>query len=164
MLRCSIRLFTVVLLLLTSFRTAREVAAASATCKHVQGSLRETLVTSPCASLVGLCTVAQLIGNLRGEAHFTASSFIPSADTPNTGTIFATGDNLIVNAQFEGRRGTVATKSAAAFRPGSGDLVDLQTIIGGTGDFAGATGTIHTSGNFIGTSGESTFEGTVCLP
>src|SRR5439155_3786504 len=99
MLRCSFRLFTVVLLLLTSFRTAREVAAASATCKHVQGSLQETLVTSPCASLVGLCTVAQLIGNFRGEAHFTASSFISSVDTPLTGPELFTVDNLIVNVQ-----------------------------------------------------------------
>jgi len=141
---------------------AGEVASASSACKRVQGRLQETVVT-PCASPVGLCTVAQLIGNLSGEAHFTPLTFV-SADTPSIGTFFVTGDNLIVNAQLDGKRGTLSTKSAAAFRPLGGDLVDLQTIIGGTGDFAGATGTIHTSGNFIGTSGESTFEGTVCLP
>src|SRR5262245_28880567 len=137
MIRCSIRLFALVLLLLTSIRTSRDVvAAASPTCKHVQAILQET-ATSPCPIL---CSIGRLIGNVTGEARFVASTFVPS---PVAGTFFITGDTLIVNAQFEGRRGTVSTKNAAVFRPESGDLVDLQTIVGGTGDFSGATGTLQ---------------------
>jgi hypothetical protein len=161
MLRCSIRLFALVLLLLTSIRTSRDVAAAvSPTCRHVQGILQET-ATLPCPSPVGLCTIGRLIGNVTGEAHFVALTFDAS---PVAGTFFITGDTLIVNAQFEGRRGTVSTRNAAVFRPASGDLVDLQTIVGGTGDFSGATGTLQLTGTFVGTSGESTVEGTVCFP
>jgi hypothetical protein len=60
----------------------------------------------------------------------------------------------------DGRRGTLTTKSAASFQLGpSGDLLDQQTVVSGTGGFSGATGTLHLSGNFVGTSGASTYSG-----
>ncbi len=46
-----------------------------------------------------------------------------------------------------------------------GDLVDVQTITGGTGDFVDTTGSLRISGNFLAaTGGKSTYEGVVCLP
>ena len=65
-----------------------------------------------------------------------------------------------------GRRGTLTIKNAGAFHgAGPGEIVDLQTITGGTGGFAGATGALRASGTFdlargIGTS---SIEGTVCV-
>ena len=67
--------------------------AYAADCKSVRGFLEETQVTGPsCISPVGLCTVAQMFGPLKGQARFTATQFIQSADTPTTGVIFVIGD------------------------------------------------------------------------
>jgi hypothetical protein len=139
--------------------------AIAAECKRVQGRLEETLVQAGCTSPVGLCTVAQMFGDLQGEAQFSASAIIPSADTPITSVVFVTGDTIVVDAKLGGRQGTLSIKNAAAFRTtGAGDLADAQTIIGGTDDFAGASGSLRISGNLVDTSGSSTLEGIVCLP
>ena len=133
----------------------------------MEGYLEETLVPPPtCTSPVGLCTVARMFGHLKGEARFTASGFIPSADTPTTAVIFVIGDTVVADAKLEDNRGTLLVKNAAAYRTvENGDLVDNQTIIGGTGDFVGASGSLRISGNFLAeTGGVSRFEGTVCVP
>jgi hypothetical protein len=142
-------------------------AVNASECKEVRGHLRETLVEgASCTSPVGLCTVARMFGALQGEARFTASAIIASADTPTTGVVFVIGDTVIVGAKLAGHRGTLTVKNAAAFRTvADGDLVDAQTVIGGTGDFVDATGTLRIRGNFLAaTGGRSTYEGTVCLP
>ena len=110
--------------------------------------------------------LAQMSGALQGEALFTASDIITSADTPATGVVFVIGDSIINDAQLSGKRGTLAVKNAAAFRAAADfDLVDVQTILGGTEDFAGATGSLRIRGNFvIGIGGTSTIEGVVCVP
>lgn len=151
---------------ITSAAAAGLPAAHASECQRVRGHLEETLLPPPdCTSPVGLCTVAQMFGNLRGEARFTASAIIPSADTPTTGVVFVTGDSVIVDARLGARRGTLTIKNAAAFRTvGEGDLSDTQVIIGGTGEFAGATGSLRISGTFVGSSGSSGFEGAVCFP
>jgi hypothetical protein len=142
-------------------------AVEASECKEVRGDVEESLVTGPaCSSPVGLCTVAQMFGAVQGEALFTASAIIPSADTPTTGVVFVIGDTVIEDAKVAGHRGTLTIKNAAAFRTvGDGDLVDLQTITGGTGDLVDTTGSLHISGHFIAdTGGRSTYEGVVCFP
>lgn len=136
-------------------------------CQQVRGLLEEALVTgAACTSPVGLCTVASMFGAIQGEARFTASAIIGSADTPVTGVVFVTGDTVILDAKLAGRRGTLTVKNAASFRTvGDGDLADVQTVTGGTEDFVGTTGSLRISGNFLAaTGGTSTYEGIVCLP
>jgi len=161
MLRLAFRL--VAPLALIASGTAALSPAHASECKQVRGHLEETLVGAPCASPVGLCTVAQMFGAIQGEALFTASAIIASA-TPDV--VFVTGDTVIVDAKLAGHRGTLTVQNAAAFRAGGeGDLADVQTVTGGTGDFEGATGSLRISGNFIiPTGGSSTYEGVVCLP
>lgn len=141
-------------------------AAHAADCKSVRGFLEEKQVTGPgCTSPVGLCTVAQMFGALKGEANFTATAITQSADTPLTGVVFVIGDTTLVNARLGGKRGTLAIKNAASFRTvGEGDLSDTQVIIGGIGDFTGATGSLRISGTFVAGSGTAAYEGTVCVP
>jgi hypothetical protein len=74
-------------------------------------------------------------------------------------------DTTLQYARLGGKRGTLAIKNAAAFRTiGEGDLSDTQVIIGGTGDFIGATGSLRISGTFVSGSGTSSYEGTICVP
>jgi hypothetical protein len=140
--------------------------ANAADCKSVRGTLEETQVTGPaCTSPAGLCTVAQMSGHLKGQARFTAAAITQSADTATTGVVFVIGDTTVQDARLGGKRGTLAIENAAAFRTtGDGDLSDTQVIIGGTGDFIGATGSLRISGTFAAGSGTSSFEGTVCVP
>jgi hypothetical protein len=135
-------------------------------CKSVRGALEETYVTGPaCTSPVGLCTSARMFGHLKGEARFTATAITSSADTPTTGVVFVIGDTSIQDARLGGKRGALAIKNAAAFRTiGEGDLSDIQVIVGGAGDFIGATGSLRMSGTFVNGSGTSSFEGSVCVP
>lgn len=139
-------------------------AEDNAKCKRVTGYLEESLVATGCLSPVGLCTVAIMKGSMRGEARYTAASIMPSADTAATTVVFVIGDSTVVNVSIEGKRGTLTIKNAAAYRTtGNGDLVDIQTITGGTGDFAGATGSIRVSGNFLAANGgKAEYDGTVC--
>ena len=167
MLRFLIRLPVAKVALLTVLGTSTGFSTANAVeCKSVRGFLEETQLTGPgCTSPVGLCTVAQMFGQLKGQAHFSATEFIQSADTPTTGVIFVIGDTTVVNARLGSKRGTLAIKNAAAFRTvGDGDLSDTQVIIGGTGDFIGASGSLRISGTFVAGSGTASFEGTVCVP
>jgi hypothetical protein len=103
-----------------------------------------------------------------GEARWDferANWTLPSADTPTTGVVFVIGDTTLQYARLGGKRGTLAIKNAAAFRTiGEGDLSDTQVIIGGTGDFIGATGSLRISGTFVSGSGTSSYEGTICVP
>jgi hypothetical protein len=163
------RRLTILLVIMVTFMAWRAVdgpVVEASECKEVRGHLEETLVTGPaCTSPVGLCTVAQMFGAVQGEALFTASAIITSADTPTTGVVFVIGDTVIDDAKVAGHRGTLTVKNAAAFLTvDNGDLVDLQTITGGTGDFVNTTGSLRISGNFIAaTGGHATYEGVVCL-
>jgi hypothetical protein len=146
---------------------ALAASTAAAECRDVTGHQQETpLVGQTCASPVGLCTIAEMSGVLKGDAVFTASAILPSADTSLTGVVFVIGDTVIANAHLGGKRGTLLVKNAAAFNTGaSGDLADVQTIVGGTGDLAGASGNLRISGTFVaGAGGTSVYDGVVCVP
>jgi hypothetical protein len=140
--------------------------ASAAGCSSFRGIQEEVQVTGPeCGSPVGFCTVAQLRGTFRGEAGFSATAIVPTIDTPVTGVVLVLGDTTVTNARLAGKRGTISIKNAATFRTtGDGDLSDTQVIVGGTGDFAGATGSIRVSGTFTAGAGTANVEGTVCVP
>jgi hypothetical protein len=137
-----------------------------AVCTTVKGSFDETqLVGSACLSPVGLCSVSQIRGELQGEARFTASSVTPNFESALTGLVFVTGDIVITGARLGPRSGNVYLKNGAVFRTvGAGDLSDVQVVVGGDGDFAGASGAVRVSGTLLNGSGTSRFEGTVCFP
>jgi hypothetical protein len=144
-----------------------ERSASAETCGRVEGFLEEAAFTTGCTSPVGLCTIAQAFGSLKGRIRFVASTIIASADTPTTSVVFVTGDSVITNAQWEEKRGSVMLKDAASYQTtGDGNLVDIQTIVGGTDDFVGATGVLRVSGHFSPTAGTGTskFDGQICVP
>ena len=167
MIRSTTRVPAAALALFILFGTEAGFSMANAAeCRFVRGGIEETQETGAgCTSPVGLCTVGQMSGPLTGQARFTASAFITSADTPSTGVVFVTGDTTIDDARLGLRRGTLIIKNAAAYRTvGSGDLTDTQVIVGGTGDFSDASGALRASGTFVDGGGTAIFEGTICVP
>jgi hypothetical protein len=146
---------------------AGALASADAQCHRVRGFYEEhAAAPGSCPSPVGLCIEGEFSGAIKGLFTSTATALQPSADTPTTAVVWFTGDG-VTHAQVKGKQGNILFKSAGAFQTtGDGNIVDLQTIPGGTGELTGITGVIRASGTFNPATGrgESEYEGTVCLP
>lgn len=140
---------------------------AEAECRNVNGHYAEHAVdASSCPSPVGLCIEGNFSGRIRGAFAVTATSLTPTADTPTSGVVHFTGDGVI-HARIGTRHGDLFFKSAGAFHTvGTGEIVDLQIITGGTGELTGASGALRASGTFdpVAGRGESEYTGMVCLP
>jgi Protein of unknown function (DUF3224) len=146
---------------LALFASGSEAAVA---CQSVRGSYVEHAVADNCTSPIGFCITATYRGSLRGTLDARATSIAPTADTGATGVLVFTSESTFDGAMRD-RTGTLAVRNAGTFRTtGAGSIVDLQTIVGGTGDFAGATGELRASGTFVDGAGMSEYEGQVCLP
>ena len=136
------------------------VAAASG-CKKIDGKL--TLQAFPptvCSSAISLCASATLKGDLAGVSDFTGTSQAVTADTPTTGVILLTGDNIIHTSG-----GDLLTKDAIVLRTtGQGDFAEVDTVVGGSGVWAGATGVFRAQGTFANGVGEGEYIGEICTP
>jgi len=139
---------------------ATQVLAASS-CKKVKGKFTLESVTGPdCVSSVDICANGNFSGDFAGTSVFTGTSLVPSADTPTTGVVFLTGDTIIST-----NGGTILTKDAISLATtGAGEFGEVDTIIGGTGEWFGYTGKFTATGTFANGSGEGTYSGLVCTP
>jgi hypothetical protein len=144
---------------------AANPSQAASLCRPIHGSYTEHAVSDNCQSPVGLCIAGTYTGQIRGDFRGQATSITTTADTPTSGVAMFTSDSTIA-ATIGNSRGTLIIKNAGAFAAGNGGpIVDLQTIIGGTDQLAGATGALRASGTFSAAAGgRSHYEGTVCLP
>lgn len=136
-------------------------APAAARCRSVRGKLALQPVTGPtCASSIGVCATGSFHGGVAGVFSFTGTSLMPTGDTPTTSVVLLSGDNLI-----QTKNGALMTKDAVVLRTtGTGDFAEVDTIIGGTGGWAGATGSLTATGTLTGAGGEGRFTGEVCTP
>ena len=139
---------------------------AAAECRHVHGHFDEQAVAPPaCTSPVGVCTAGSYSGGIRGEFMTTVSYF--NTATPNFPDTFVGLFNAdsTIHARVGTRVGDLMIKNAGAFHvAGDGEILDLQTIVGGTGALTGATGTLVATGTFVSGVGQSEYVGTICLP
>lgn len=137
--------------------------AAGERCIEVRGSYVEHAVSGPdCTSPVGLCIAGTYRGDIDATFAGAASSIVTTADTPATTVSLFTSDSTITG-RFKQWRGSLIVKNAGSFAAGGdGSIVDLQTIVGGTGQLSGATGSIRASGTFTVAGGRSQYVGTVC--
>ena len=152
----SVRRFAFAALILAlSFATLP--AAADSHCHKKHGSVSIQIYSdSTCTSAVGLCAVVTFKGGLHGQSQFVGTSLIPTVDVATTGVVLLTGDNHIHTAD-----GDLFTKDAIVFNTtGNGEFAEVDTIAGGTGDFAGATGRQIAHG----ANNEGTFEIEICTP
>jgi hypothetical protein len=134
-------------------------SAQAVSCK-VNGSFTLAQVTGPaCLSPVEFCATGVYTGDLAGTSSFTGTTLIPTVDTPTTGVVLVTGDNVI---QTKGG-GSVITKDAILLRTtGLGDFAEVDTVISGTGQWAGAVGVFRGQGTFANGAGSGDYIGEVC--
>lgn len=134
--------------------------ARAASDRPVQGTIVSRQVTTGCLSPVALCTTGEFRGALSGTFDFTATSLVPSSDTPETGVVFYTG-----NIQLHTRDGDVAIRDAGAFNTGTGgDVASVSAIVSGTGAMSGASGFIRIAGVFQAGCVGCEYSGTLRLP
>lgn len=136
-------------------------ALAAPACKKIKGKFTLQAFTGPeCTSAVDICATGNYSGDFAGTSVFIGSSVIPSADTPTTGVVFLTGDATLTT-----NGGVLLTKDAISLSTtGNGEFGEVDTIVGGTGQWAGYVGKFTATGTFIGGSGEATYAGEVCTP
>ena len=137
-------------------------ALAAAKCKKIDGSFTLQPVSAPaCTAPVGVCASGTYRGDLKGQSTFTGSSLTPTVDTPTTGVVLLTGDNLI---QTSG--GTLMTKDAIVLKTtGAGDFAEVDMIVGGTGEWLGVTGTLRAQGTFTSAAGgKGQYTAEICKP
>lgn len=128
-------------------------------CRTISGHFTvHTFSDMGCASPVGLCGTVEWRGDIKATSNFVATSVIPTEDTTSTGVILTTGDATIAL-----RDGTLVTKDAVVLRTvGNGDFAEIDTIVAGTGAYAGASGAWRASGTIQGNNGEGIYRGEIC--
>ena len=132
--------------------------SAAARCQVVYGHYVEHQVTDNCNSL---CIEGEYFGAVRGAFSGAVTQTYDSGDP----SILIFSSQSVIHASVAGKSGDLMIKNSGAVRfTGDGDIVDLQVITGGTGDFANASGALRASGTFMNGSGDSNYEGMICTP
>jgi hypothetical protein len=134
----------------------------AATCKTTEGTFTSNLVPPPaCQSPIGLCT----IGTLDGKFPETYDFVIDTFDQPDlSGPAVYTGHSVITRthggATLLGQDSGVMTFTG----PTTATFVTTVNIVGGTKQFANATGQYVATGqlNFLTGEASGTFTSTVC--
>jgi hypothetical protein len=145
-------------LILTLGLAAAMPASADPVCKAVHGRVEIVAHEPTCGSAIALCASAILHGTIKANSDFIGTSSVPTIDTATTGVVVLTGDNV-----FHTTDGDFFTKDAIVLNTtGDGEFTEIDTITGGTGEYAGASGYLIASGTFSQGVGVGTYVGKVC--
>jgi hypothetical protein len=135
-------------------------------CKPVHAGMEEVRSTTGCNAGLGACFLGVVDGDhgLRGTTHFAADSFVPTSPATSPGFIIYSGP-------FEYRTGTgtltmreTGVSNGTSGQPGSGAVTAYQQVVGGSGDFEGATGYFFVSGRRVAGVVTTQLSGELCLP
>ena len=142
-----IKLAVIAMLVMLTLTIASSGATAQSSCMKVNGKL----VLNP-------DTTGSYKGDLKGNSAFTSTSFTLT-DIPDVAVL--TGNNLIHTDD-----GDLMTQDAIVLRTtGAGEFAEVDTVVGGTGDWTGATGVIQATGKFtFAAGGEGDYIGEICTP
>ena len=145
---------------------AAAVPEAPSRCHDVDADFTSEVAAEGCASPFGLCASGTIMHDrlLRGPMFVTITDMAPSAGMPSSepaSTLSISGERSLTPL----RGGTLTAHVVGVFDTAQVIFTELNVITGGTGRFAGATGTLNVFGR--GTS-PTTFageiSGTICLP
>jgi hypothetical protein len=135
-------------------------ASATPVCQAIHGRVEIAAYEPTCGSDIALCAHAMLHGTVKATSDFIGTSSVPTVDTATTGVVVLTGDNV-----FHTTDGDFFTKDAIVLNTaGDGEFTEIDTITGGTGEYAGASGYFIASGTFSQGVGVGTYVGKICWP
>jgi hypothetical protein len=123
------------------------VLAQSATCQNVMAKLATARFTSGCTSPVAFCATGTITGGglVHGATTAVVLGLAPAVGLPgiepNT-TLSYVGDRVI-----ETEHGTLTLRFTGVFDTVRGEFSELERVMGGTGVFEGATGTLWLTGS-----------------
>jgi hypothetical protein len=142
-------------------------AFASPSCHPVQGTA--SLIPVPaldCHSPVAICGEGSFAGGLSGRYSSVLFTLTETADTPVTQVSLFTAETTIPLARVGHLRGALVFKEAGSFHTaGAGEFGELDSVSGGTKDFANATGVLKAVGTFDDIAGGSiVYQGEICVP
>lgn len=125
-------------------------------CRPVAGKLDEMQVEAPDGEFRAQ---GRLAGGIRGTDNF--SMRFEDLGEPLAGT---TVSHFVGRSLIETRTGDIDMLVAGAFDTASGRFSDLLTVVGGTGEWEGATGQVHLFGTFDFSTGagQSDYRGDIC--
>src|SRR5688572_29940598 len=140
-------------------------ALAAPGCKAIHADLIETRVTAGCNPGVSVCFIGEVSGNhgLRGSTHFRGDSGAAGPSTASPGFISYSGP-----FQYRTATGTLDMRETGVTNtstglPQSGAVTAYQQVVGGSGEYAGATGFLYVSGRNVNNTIETVIHGELCL-
>lgn len=144
---------------------AGEIDTHDAKCHEVRAKIALVSVAENCASPVGLCTTGAVTGGgiVNGVFGGIALGFAPAAGLPNL--VPNSTLSFVADHKIETPRGTLSMRGSGVFDTARGEYSEVDPITGGTGIFAGATGTLWLTGTSPdgGASFAGPLFGQVCL-
>lgn len=154
------RLATLALALLATASLATS-AFADPHCRHVRSRVTITAAAeNHCGSAINLCATTTYRGQLRGTSNFVGTGDGTTPATFAAGAVILVGSNEIDLAGGHLSTTDVIVLSTQA----SGEFSEVDTIVGGTGAYANATGVLTATGTFVNGIGEGELEGVICTP
>jgi hypothetical protein len=139
-------------------------AEAHQPCKKVHGHITTQITAENCDSPVLLCTTGTVTGGgmLHGATAFTTLGLAPGAGL--SPVVPATTLSYTGNLTLTTRRGALALTDVGLLEQGTLRFTELDSVVSGTGDFAGNSGHWFISG-FVtggGTGFDGEIEGDLC--
>jgi hypothetical protein len=139
---------------------------ARADCQRVRGGIRDTQIPAPNDPL------GRTLSNVDGVLHGAGTSLVTSANQAGGGVLTATSLDVFVTIEGDvlTAAGDVKLTPILSKPPGEFTEYATLTVTGGSGKYAGATGTITLEGrahNLFGpavTTFNVTYQGSVCGP
>jgi hypothetical protein len=135
---------------LLAFASPRSARSAAGGCHSVSGAFT-AVAPADCPSPIHICTHGRLDGDLSATYDFVAGGFTPEGALSGHSTI--TLDN-----------GAVIRGNDTSVLGPDGSFVTTVRIVGGTRQYAHATGALVAPGHFLADGGtEGTYSGVICL-
>ena len=136
--------------------------AHAAQCKHVRFDVLELPATQGC-TLGASCWIGQFDGN--GWSGTTEFALDGSGAGPAASADFISYTGPFVYATA---KGTLTVRETGVYnvgegQPQSGGVAGYQQVLGGTGEFAGATGQLFTGGRAVNGVFRTHVTGKICL-